>query len=112
MIVLTEARIFHRLSSLAIGKLLDKGYLLNNFDWDVKAQKYTLRIHGEDQKSVVAVGLITFSPKSDRIIVIDAITCEKSEFEITAKNGRSNASEFLNFICNWAQKLRETAAYK
>ena len=108
----TKTNIFHRFSSLAISELFDKGYLLNDLDWDVKAQKYTLRIRGADRKPMVAVGLITFSAKKYKIIVIDAVTHEKSEFEIVEANGQINKDDFLCFICDWAQRLRETAAYK
>lgn len=108
----TNTHIFHQLSSLAISELFDKGYLINDLDWDVKAQKYTLRIRGADRKPMVAVGLITFSLKNNTIIVIDAVTHEKSEFEIIEINGQSNTDVFISFICDWAQKLRETAAYK
>lgn len=108
----TKTNIFHHLSSLAIGELFDKGYLLNDLDWDVKAQKYTLRIRGADRKPMVAVGLITFSLKNNTIIVIDAVTYEKSEFELIEINGQNNTDSFIRFICDWAQKLREAAAYK
>ena len=108
----TKTNVFHQLSSLAISELFDKGYLLNGLDWDVKAQKYTLRIRGADRKPMVAVGLITFSLKNNTIIVIDAVTGEKSEFELIEMNGQSNTDNFISFICDWAQKLRETAAYK
>ena len=108
----TKTNIFHHLSSLAIGELFDKGYLLNDLDWDVKAQKYTLRIRGADRKPMVAVGLITFSLKNNTIIVIDAVTHEKSEFELIEINGQNNTDSFIRFICDWAQKLREAAAYK
>ena len=108
----TKTNIFHQFSSAAIGELFNKGYLLDALDWDVKAQKYTLRIRGKDRKPMVAVGLITFSLKSNKIIVIDAVTHEKNQFEIVELNNKSNITEFLSFICDWAQKLRETAAYK
>jgi len=108
----TKTNIFHRFSSLAISELFDKGYLLNDLDWDVKAQKYTLRIRGADRKPMVAVGLITFSLKTNTIIVIDAVTHEKSEFELIETNGQSNTDSFISFICDWAQKLREAANYK
>ena len=108
----TKTNVFHQLSSLAIRVLFDKGYLLNDLDWDVKAQKYTLRIRGADRKPMVAVGLITFSLKNNTIIVIDAVTHEKSEFKLIEMNGQSNTDSFIRFICDWAQKLRETAAYK
>lgn len=108
----TKTNVFHQLSSLAISELFDKGYLLNGLDWDVKAQKYTLRIRGTDRKPMVAVGLITFSLKNNKIIVIDAVTHEKSEFELVEMNGQSNTDNFISFIFDWAQKLRDTAAYK
>ena len=108
----TKTNIFHQLSALAINELFDKGYLLNDLDWDVKAQKYTLRIRGADRKPMVAVGLITFSLKNNTIIVIDAVTHEKSKFELIEMSGQINTDSFISFICDWAQKLRETAAYK
>jgi len=108
----TKTSRFHLLASVAIVELSDKGYLLDDLDWDVKGQKYTLRIRGTDRRPMTAVGLITFSLKSNKIIVIDAVTGEKGEFEILETDGNSNTDDFLLFICNWAQKLRETAAYK
>ncbi len=108
----TKTSIFHRLASSAIAELFDKGYLLDDLDWDVKGQKYTLRIRGADRRPMTAVGLITFSLKSSKVIVIDAVTGEKSEFKIIKTGDRINADEFLVFICGWAQELRETAAYK
>ena len=104
-----KTNVFHQFAAIAIGELSDRGYLLNPLDWDVKAQKYTLRIRGADSKPMVAVGLITFSAKSDKIIVFDAVTSEKDEFEGIET---INRDAFLAFICAWAQKLRETAAYK
>jgi hypothetical protein len=105
----TKTNSFHQFAAIAIGELFDKGYLLNPLDWDVKAQKYTLRIRGIDQKPMVAVGLITFSARNNKIIVYDAVTGEKDEFVgIEA----TNRVAYLAFICAWAQRLRETAAYK
>lgn len=108
----TKTNIFHHLSALAIKELFEEGYLLNELDWDVKAQKYTLRIRSKDGAPMVAVGLITFSAKSNKIIVIDAVTNEKSAFVIVETDGQSNTDEFIRFMGDWAQKLRETAAYK
>jgi len=83
--------------------------LLNPLDRDVKAQKYTLRIRGADQRPMVAVGLITFSARNNKIVVCDAVTGKKDEVEGV---DRTNKDSFLVFICAWAQTLRETAAYK
>lgn len=105
----TKANAFHQFAAIAIGELFDKGYLLNPLDWDVKAQKYTLRIRGADQRPMVAVGLITFSAKNNKIVVYDAVTGEKDEFE--GIDG-TNKDAFLAFICAWAQKLRDVSAYK
>lgn len=105
----TKTQVFHQFAAAAIGELSDKGYLLDPLDWDVKAQKYTLRIRGEDRRPMVAVGLITFFAKSNKIVVYDAVTGEKDEFEGLET---ANKDAFLTFVCTWAQKLRETAAYK
>ena len=105
----TKSDVFHQMAAVAIGALEEKGYLLNPLDWDVKAQKYTLRIRGTDQRPMVAVGLITFSAKGNKIVVFDAVTGEKDEFEGIES---TNIDAFVAFICAWAQKLRETAAYK
>lgn len=105
----TKSAVFHQLASLAISELSDKGYLLNSLDWDVKAQKYTLRIRGADHRPMVAVGLITFSAKNNKIVVYDAVTGEKDEFEGV---DRTNKDAFLAFICAWAQKLRDASAYR
>ena len=105
----TKSDVFHQLAAVAIGALEEKGYLLNPLDWDVKAQKYTLRIRGIDQKPMVAVGLITFSARNNKIIVYDAVTGEKDEF---VSIETTNTDAYLAFICAWAQRLRETAAYK
>lgn len=105
----TKTNVFHQFAAMAIGELFDKGYLLNPLDWDVKSQKYTLRIRGADRKPMVAVGLITASLKSDKIIVFDAVTGEKDEFE--GIDG-TNKDSFLAFICAWAQKLRDASAYR
>ncbi len=51
---------FHKYASVAIGSLSDNGYLLNDLDWDVKGQKYTLRIRGADRQPMVGVGVTTF----------------------------------------------------
>ncbi len=106
----TKTSIYHRLASLAIVELSEKGYLLDDLDWDVKSQKYTLRIRGADRKPMVAVGLITFSLKNNRIVAVDAVTGEKSNFEILESD--RNTADFLQFACAWAEKLREEAAYK
>ena len=105
----TKTAVFHQLASLAISELSDKGYLLDPLDWDVKAQKYTLRIRGADQRPMVAVGLITFSARNNKIVVYDAVTGEKDEFE--GIDG-TNKDSFLAFICAWAQKLRDASAYR
>lgn len=105
----TKSAVFHQLASLAISELFDKEYLLNPLDWDVKAQKYTLRIRGEDRRPMVAVGLITFSARNNKIVVYDAVTGEKDEFE--GIDG-TNKDAFLAFICAWAQKLRDVSAYR
>lgn len=105
----TKTAVFHQLTSLAISELSDKGYLLDTLDWDVKSQKYTLRIRGADRRPMVAVGLITASWKSNKMIVIDAVTGEKDEFE--GIDG-TNKDAFLAFICAWAQKLRDVSAYR
>lgn len=105
----TKTAVFHQLTSLAISELSDKGYLLDTLDWDVKSQKYTLRIRGADRRPMVAVGLITFSAKNNKIVVYDAVTGEKDEFE--GIDG-TNKDAFLAFICAWAQKLRDVSAYK
>ena len=105
----TKTAVFHQLAFLAISELSEKGYLLDTLDWDVKSQKYTLRIRGADQRPMVAVGLITFSAKNNKIVVYDAVTGEKDEFE--GIDG-TNKDAFLAFICAWAQKLRDVSAYK
>ena len=105
----TKTAIFHQLAFFAIFELLDKEYLLNTLDWDVKAQKYTLRIRGADKRPMVAVGLITFSAKNNKIFVYDAVTGEKDEFEGVES---TNRDAFLDFICTWAQKLRDISAYR
>lgn len=105
----TKANVYHQLASAAIGELSDKGYLLDPLDWDVKSQKYTLRIRGADRKPMVAVGLITTSLKNDKVIVFDAVTGEKDEFEGMET---SNREAFMSFICAWAQKLRDVSAYR
>lgn len=105
----TKTNVFHQFAAVAISELFDKEYLLNPLDWDVKAQKYTLRIRGEDRRPMVAVGLITFSARNNKIVVYDAVTGEKGEFVgIEA----TNRVDYLAFICAWAQRLKETAAYK
>ena len=108
-IMATKTQIFHQLAAVAIGALTDKEYLLNPLDWDVKAQKYTLRIRGADHTPMVAVGLITFSARNNKIVVYDAVTGEKDEFEGV---DRTNKDSFLAFICAWAQKLRDVSAYR
>ena len=105
----TKTNAFHQFAAIAIEELFDKGYLLNPLDWDVKAQKYTLRIRGADQRPMVAVGLITFSARNNKIVVYDAVTGEKDEFEGVES---TNRNAFLAFICAWAQKLRDVSAYK
>ena len=105
----TKTNSFHQFAAIAIGELFDKGYLLNPLDWDVKAQKYTLRIRGTDHRPMVAVGLITFSARNNKIVVYDAVTGEKDEFE--GIDG-TNKDAFLAFICAWAQTLRDVSAYR
>ena len=105
----TKTNVFHQFAAIAIGELSNRGFLLNPLDWDVKAQKYTLRIRGIDQKPMVAVGLITFSAKNNKIVVYDAVTGEKDEF---VSIETTNRDAYLAFICAWAQRLREPAAYK
>lgn len=105
----TKTNVFHQFAAVAISELFDKEYLLNPLDWDVKAQKYTLRIRGEDRRPMVAVGLITFSARNNKIVVYDAVTGEKDEFEGV---DRTNKDSFLAFICAWAQKLRDVSAYR
>ena len=105
----TKTNSFHQFAAIAIGELFDKGYLLNPLDWDVKAQKYTLRIRGADHTPMVAVGMITFSARNNKIVVYDAVTGEKDVFEGV---DRTNKDSFLAFICAWAQKLRDVSAYR
>ena len=97
--------------SAAIGELFDKGYLLNDLDWDVKGNKYTLRIRGADSRPMVAVGIITFTGISDNVVLTNAVTGQKTSIKIDVESDK-NQSDFLNNICNFAQQLREEAAYK
>ena len=104
--------IYKQFSSVAIGKLMEKEFLLDDLDWDVKGGKYTLRIRGADRRPMVAVGLLTFRRRDNMIVAINAVTGEKTEFQLIAVGGQSNIEDFLGFICDYAQKLREEAAYR
>ena len=46
------------------------------------------------------------------IIAVNAVTGEQTEFQIVSDNGKNNCEEFLGFICEYASKLRDEAAYK
>ena len=102
--------IYKQFSSVAISKLMEREYLLDDLDWDVKSGKYTLRIRGADRSPMVAVGLLTFRRKDNMIVAINAVTGEKTEFQLVADGGQNNIEDFLGFICDYAQKLREEAA--
>ena len=104
--------IYEQFASVAIGKLMEREYLLDDLDWDVKGGKYTLRIRGADRSPMVAVGLLTFRRKDNMIVAINAVTGEKTEFSLIAVVCQSNIEDFLDFICEYAQKLREEAAYR
>ena len=99
-------------ASVAISKLMEQEYLLDDLDWDVKNGKYTLRIHGADRKPVVAVGILTFRNKDNMIVAADAVTNEQTEFQLISNDGKNNKEDFLNFICEYAQKMREYAAHQ
>ncbi len=103
----TAAKTFHRLASVAIGALSDGGYLLDPLDWDVKGQKYTLRIRGANREPMVAVGLITFRRKDGAIVLTDAVTGTQAAFPLK----ENAAAAFSSFSLEFAQRLREEAAY-
>ena len=105
-------KVFHKYASLAIGSLSDNGYLLNDLDWDVKGQKYTLRIRGADRQPMVGVGVITFRGKDNTIILTDAVTGKQSFFQIPEKFDKDNLDEFQRRTLGFAQMLREEAAYR
>ena len=104
--------IYKQFANAAIYRLMEHEYLLDDLDWDVKSGKYTLRIRGEDRRPMVAVGLLTFRRKDNMIIAVNAVTGEQTEFQIVSDNGKNNCEEFLDFICEYASKLRDEAAYK
>ena len=105
-------KIFHKYASLAIGSLSDNGYLLDDLDWDVKGQKYTLRIRGADRQPMVGVGVITFRGKENTIVLTDAVTGKQSFFRMPEKSDKDNLDEFLHRILEFSQMLREEAAYR
>ena len=95
----------------AIAELFAKEYLLDNLDWDVKGNKYTLRIRGADRRPMVAVGLITFSGTSDRISFINAVTGQKESLKVDVEDNDSKQI-FLKNVSDFAKRLRDEGAYK
>lgn len=104
--------IYKQFANVSISKLMEREYLLDDLDWDVKSGKYTLRIRGADRKPMVAVVLLTFRRRDNMIVAINAVTGEKTKFQLIAVGGQSNIEDFLDFICEYAQKLREKASYR
>ena len=95
----------------AIEELFAKEYLLDNLDWDVKGNKYTLRIRGADRSPMVAVGLIIFSGTSDRISFINAVTGQKESLKVDVED-KDSKQFFLKNISDFAKRLRDEEAYK
>lgn len=103
--------VYKQFANVAISKLMEKEFLLDDLDWDMKSGKYTLRIRGANHGPVVAVGLLTFRRRDNRIVVINAVTGEQEEFQLVV-DGKSNIEEFSDFIYEYAQKLRDETAYR
>lgn len=97
--------------STAIDVLFKKGYLLNNLDWDIKGNKYTLRIRGADRRPMVGVGLITFNGTSGNVSLINAVTGQKTSLKVDFQSDEGIRAYLDSVLC-FAQQLREEAAYK
>ena len=97
--------------AVAIEELFAKKYLLNDLDWDVKGNKYTLRIRGADRRPMVAVGLITFFGQTGNISLINAVTGEKESLKVDVGNKESH-QVFLKKVLAFAKRLRDEEAYQ
>ena len=97
--------------SAAITELFAQEYLLDNLDWDVKGNKYTLRIRGADRRPMVGVGLITFYGTSGSISLINAVTGHRETMKADVESKESK-KVFLNNVSDFAKRLRDEAAYK
>ena len=95
----------------AITELFEQEYLLDSLDWDVKGNKYTLRIRGADRRPMVGVGLITFSGTSGNISFINAVTGHRETMKADVESKESK-QVFLNNVFDFAKQLRDEAAYK
>lgn len=107
----TAHEMFIYYGHIAIGKLKEKGYILHSLDWDLGHSVFTLRIRARDKRPMVAVGLLTLRKKDSTIVLINAVTGKKTEFKMVFSDESNNLNEFLVFICEYAQGLREEEAY-
>lgn len=97
--------------STAIGELFKEGYLLDNLDWDIKGNKYTLRIRGADRRPMVGVGLITFHGTSGNVSLTDAVTGQETSLKVDFQSNEGMRAYLDGVLC-FAQQLRKEAAYK
>lgn len=107
-----ETDVYRLYACGAISKLLEKNYLRDHWDWDVKGQKYTLRIQRQGAKpntdSCVDLLLIIYRSKDKTIVLISNNTGEKTEFQINRTN-KGNLNDFYDVICDFAQKIRDNS---
>ena len=105
----SKTDIIHSYIAAAISELFAKEYLLDNLDWDIQGNKYTLRIRGADSRPMVAVGLITWT--SAGITLINAVTGKKDSLKVDVES-KDSKQDILRSVSDFAEQLREEAAYK
>lgn len=65
----------------AIGMFRELGYIRNELDWDILLGKFTLRLFQKDGSSNTVL-VTEFQQSSNTIVVIDAITHKRMEYQM------------------------------
>lgn len=100
----TEYDIYQRYIYSVITELLKLGYIKQQWDWDVKNGKFTIRIPMQKKEGTLVM-LFTFCKKNNTILITDAHTNEQIEFAIVQEEGFKNYQNFTDCLINLIEEL-------
>ena len=86
----------------AIGMFSELGYIRNELDWDILRGKFTLRLYQKDGSSK-AVLVTEFLQSSNTIVVIDAVTHNRLEYQMSIAQ-KNDKDAFHKALCEYVGK--------
>ena len=100
----TEYDIYQRYIYSVITELYKLEYIKQEWDWDVKNGKFTIRIPMRKTERRLAL-LLTLRRKDNIILITDAHTNNQIEFAMMQDEGFKNYQNFTECLINLVEEL-------